>query len=364
MPPLLQELSKDLGSHIEQAELRGFARSASEVEWLLLVLAGAYLITPGGEMIRPGLAVLAAILFAAWSLGLHFLPAFRVETRIKIALQVLAMVAFTTVFVYSIDRHPGSLLILYLLPVIVCALTLGRRPTFVLTLLSALAFTLAAVWRDPSTGLTGREIAEIGIALAPFSLVAYVTAQLAHEIRLARQRVQTLSETDELTGLMNMRAFSRIHRLEHERAIRHGRSYAVVLMDLDGLKQINDNFGHDTGNRAIVLFANVIMRLIRTTDAAARYGGDEFLVLLSETDVEQALLVSQRIRAGISRCTFDAGGQPLRLSVSVGTAVFPDDSDDPRQLIAKADEVMYRDKEATRNPVTVTAGRAAQARVV
>lgn len=364
MRPLLQALSKDLGSQIEQAELRGLARSVSEVEWLLLVLSAAYLITPGGEMVRPGLAVIAAILFAALSLALHFLPAFRAETRLKIAVQLLSMVAFITVFVYSIDRHPGSLLILYLLPVIVCALTLGRRPTFVLTLSSAVAFTLAAVWRDPSAGLAGREIAEIGIALAPFMLVAYVTAQLAHEIQLAKQRIRTLSETDELTGLMNMRAFARVHRLEHERARRHARSYAVVLMDLNGLKQINDSYGHDTGNRAIVLFANVIMRLIRTTDAAARYGGDEFLLLLSETDVEQASLVSQRIRAAVSRCAIDAGGQSLRLTVSVGTAVFPDDADDPRRLIEIADGVMYRDKHATRNPVATAASRAAQARVV
>jgi diguanylate cyclase (GGDEF)-like protein len=94
----------------------------------------------------------------------------------------------------------------------------------------------------------------------------------------------------------------------------------------------------------------VIARLIRTTDAAARYGGDEFVVLLSETDSEQAQRVSHRIRSAASRCTIEAGGRMIRLSVSVGIAVFPADSDNPRELIVRADEAMYRDKRAAEGP--------------
>jgi diguanylate cyclase (GGDEF)-like protein len=350
MKPLLQAISRDLDTSIEQAELRGLARSAAEVEWLLLVLAGVYMVTPGSDLLRPGLALGASVLFAAFSLVMRFVPRFRRETRLKIGFEIFAMVAFTTVFLFSIEKHTTSLLILYLLPVIVCALTLGRWPTLFVTILSALAFLLAAALRDPTAALTGREIAELGIALAPFLLVAYLTALLAHEINTAKQRIRTLSETDELTGLANLRAFSRIHRQEHERAIRHGRSYSVVLMDLNGLKQVNDEFGHETGNRAIILFANVIARLIRTTDAAARYGGDEFVLMLSETDAEQANRVSHRIRSAVARCTIDVGGRMVKLSVSVGVATFPDDSEDPRDLIVKADEAMYRDKDSSRGP--------------
>jgi diguanylate cyclase (GGDEF)-like protein len=346
----LQAISRDLGASVGQAELRGLARSATEIEWLLLILVGIYIVTPGGAPLRPGFLAVAAALFAALSLSLRFLPRFRGQTRLKLGLQVFAMVAFTTAFLWSIDRPPGLLLILYLLPVIVCALTLGRWPTVAATVACALAFLAAAALRDPAEGLQGREIAELGIALGPFLLVAYVTAMLAHDIELARQRIRILSETDELTGLSNLRAFSRAHRQEHERAIRHARSYAILMMDLNGLKQINDGFGHEVGNRTLVMFANVIARLIRTTDAAARYGGDEFVVLLSETDSEQAQRVSHRIRSAASRCTIEAGGRMIRLSVSVGIAVFPADSDNPRELIVRADEAMYRDKRAAEGP--------------
>jgi diguanylate cyclase (GGDEF)-like protein len=346
MKPLLEALSRDLDANIDRAELRGLARNTADAAWLLLVLAGLYLMTPGGEILRPMLMLAAFVLFGALMLMFRVLPRFHRETRLKIGLELLAMVTFTTVFLYSLDTRASVLLILYLLPVIISALTLGRWPTFAVTLMSVLGFLLAAILRDPAAMPAGRELVELGIAIGPFLLVAHVTALLAHEIQTAKDRIQTLSETDELTGLSNLRAFSRLHRQEHERAIRHHRTYSIVIMDLNGLRQINDRYGHETGDRAIVLFANVIARLIRTTDAAARFGGDEFVVLLSETDAESAARVTHRIRSAVERCTIAARGRMVRLSVSVGAANFPDDANDARDIIAAADRAMYRDKQS------------------
>jgi diguanylate cyclase (GGDEF)-like protein len=344
MKPLLQALSKDLDADIDKAELRGLARNTADGAWLLLVLAGLYLMTPGGGILRPSLMITAFALFAAFMLAMRFLPRFRRETRLKIGLELLGMVAFTTAFLFSLDTRASVLLILYLLPVIISALTLGRWPTFVVTVLSVLGFLLAAMLRDPAAMPAGREIAELAIAIGPFLLVAYVTALLAHEIQTAKHRIRNLSETDELTGLSNLRAFSRLHRQEHERATRHHRTYSIIVMDLNGLKQINDRHGHEIGDRAIVLFANVIARLIRTTDAAARFGGDDFVILLSETDAASAARVAHRIRSAVERCTITAGGRMVRLSVSVGAANFPDDAGEVRDIIAAADRAMYRDK--------------------
>jgi len=341
--PRLKSLTRDLYVDVDQAELRGLARSTTDGAWLLLVLAGIYLLVPGSELLRPALAVVAFGLFALFSLVLRFLPRFRRETRLKISLQLLAMVAFTTAFLFSVDTRASLLLILYLLPIIICALTLGRGATLVVTVLSVLGFLLAATLRDPAP-LAGRELVELGIALAPFLLVAYVTALLAHEINTAKQRIRTLSETDELTGLSSMRAFSRLHRLEHDRAVRHARNYAVIVMDLNDLKEINESYGYEVGDRALVLFANVIARLIRTNDAAARLGGDEFLVLLAEIDDEEAARVMHRIRSATQRCTIDFGGRMIRISASLGAATFPADSENPRELIAAADRAMHRDK--------------------
>lgn len=346
MLPRLRNLTKDLDVDVDQAELRGLARNTADGAWLLLALAGLYLMTPGSELLRPELVVVSFALFALLSVVLRFVPRFRRETRLKISIELLAMVAFTTAFLFSVDTRASLLLILYLLPIIICALTLGRWATLVITVLSVGGYLPAALLRDLSTVPGGREIVELGIALAPFLLVAYVTALLAHEIEMAKQRIRTLSETDELTGLSNLRAFSRLHRQEHERALRHERGYAVLVMDLNNLKQINDAYGHDVGDRAIILFANVIARLIRTTDAAARLGGDEFVVLLSETDAEQTQRVMHRVRSATERCTIDVAGRMVKVSVSIGAAAFPADATDPRDLIALADQAMYRDKQA------------------
>jgi diguanylate cyclase (GGDEF)-like protein len=343
---LPQALSRDLDDDIDQAELRGLARNAADGAWLLLVLAGLYLLTPDSQPLRPLLAAAAIAAYAVFTLVLRFLPAFRRETRRKIAVELLAMIVFTTMFLFSVATNASLLLILYLLPVIIAALTLGRWPTVAVTLLCIAGFLLAALLRNPAGLPSAREAIELGIALAPFLLVAYVAALLAHEIDTAKQRIRTLSETDELTGLANLRAFSRLQRLEHERAIRHHRVYSIIMMDLDGLKQINDGFGHETGDRAIVVLANVIARLIRATDAAARFGGDEFVLLLAETDAEHAERVAHRIRSAVERCTIEVGGRMVHLSVSIGMASFPHDADDPRELVTAADQAMYRDKQA------------------
>jgi len=345
MPSFLQLLSKDRDAPVEQAEFRGLARNTSDGAWLLLALAGLYVVVPGSELIRPVLLAAASGIYVVFQASLRVLPRFRRETHAKVGVELLVMIVFTTVFLFSVQTRPSLLLALYLLPVIIAALALGRWPTLLATVLSVAGFLLAALLRDPTALPAGHQIVELGISLAPFILVAYVTALLAHEIDTAKQRIRTLSETDELTGLSNLRAFSRLHRQEHERAIRHHRSYSVIVMDLDGLKQINDRFGHEAGDRAIILFANVIARLIRTTDAAARLGGDEFVVLLAETDVEHAQRVMHRIRSAVERCSIEASGRMMRLSVSVGAASFPFDGQETRALIAAADRAMYADKQ-------------------
>jgi diguanylate cyclase (GGDEF)-like protein len=362
MKPLLQALSRDLDAEVDRAELRGLARNTADGAWLLLVLAGLYLLTPGGEILRPVLMVMAFATFAAFMVLLRFLPQFRRQTRLRVGLELLAMTTFITAFLYSLDTHASALLILYLLPVVIGALTLGRWATFALTAVSVAGFLFAALFRDPAAALAARDLVKLGIAIAPFLLVAYVTALLAHEINTAMQRIRSLSETDELTGLCNLRAFSRLHRLEHERAVRHHRAYTIIVMDLNGLKQINDSYGHEVGDRAIVLLANVIARLIRSTDAAARLGGDEFVLLLSESDAEQSVRVAHRIRSSVERCTIAAAGRMLRLSVSVGSATFPEDGEDPRAVIAAADRAMYLDKRT--REVTAAERQAPQAEVV
>jgi diguanylate cyclase (GGDEF)-like protein len=138
--------------------------------------------------------------------------------------------------------------------------------------------------------------------------------------------------------------------MEHERAARYQRAYGLMLLDMDELKKINDTLGHEAGNKAIVLVANVITRLIRNTDSAARYGGDEFIVLLSEITPERLDQISKRIRSSVQNATLEYEGTMYRTSVSIGTAVYPSDGSDPRALISSADSRMYKNKELQRRP--------------
>jgi len=120
---------------------------------------------------------------------------------------------------------------------------------------------------------------------------------------------------------------------------------------MDNLKAINDEFGHDAGNSAIVLVANCIRRTVRTSDVAARFGGDEFVVLLAGVEPEAATAVEQRLRNLVLDTTLDVGSRVIRSSVSIGIAAFPKDGRDARELLTLADRRMYRDKELRRRPV-------------
>jgi diguanylate cyclase (GGDEF)-like protein len=140
---------------------------------------------------------------------------------------------------------------------------------------------------------------------------------------------------DPLTGLVNYRHLAEVLDMEIKRSERTGREFALLLFDLDGLKQINDRYGHLTGSHAICRVADVLS-FCRDIDTAARYGGDEFAVVLPETGAEAASQVAQRICDSIA----NDGMGPL-LSVSVGVAVYPHDGERIEVLLRKADVAMY-----------------------
>jgi diguanylate cyclase (GGDEF)-like protein len=145
--------------------------------------------------------------------------------------------------------------------------------------------------------------------------------------------------TDSLTGLANHRRL--LDRLDSEikRCGRTARPFAVLLLDLDGLKAINDAHGHQVGSRALGRVANILRIHCRAIDTAARYGGDEFVVVLPETSREAARLVAQRIS---EESRTDA--EEPSISVSMGAAIFPDDGKTIDELLAAADRALYREK--------------------
>ena len=177
---------------------------------------------------------------------------------------------------------------------------------------------------------------------------------LALDSALRLQRAEALSVTDDLTGLYNSRYLNQVLRRETKRASRSGRPLSMLFIDLDNFKRVNDAHGHLCGSRTLVEAAEVIRGCARETDVVARFGGDEFAVVLPDTGSEGALAVGERVRDRIAVFGFLADdGFDIRLTTSVGVATLPDVAASADELLKAADGAMYEVKNSGKNGVRV-----------
>jgi diguanylate cyclase (GGDEF)-like protein len=279
--------------------------------------------------------------------GRRFLPG---RTRSKLLIESWSMVAFITGVLWFTGKGGSPLFNLYLLPIILSALTLGRVITLLQVAAIAVCHLLLAMTTPGLDVISLFYASQVVGQLAPFLLVAYLTTTLSADITEARERIENLAQTDSLTGLYNVRMFNEVWQREHEACERNRGVYALLMIDMDKLKEINDIFGLEAGNSAITLVAQCLQRSIRATDHAARLGGDEFAVLLSGASPEVAEAVIKRVRHNVYKTTLDLKSRMIRCSVSIGVVNYPKDSRDMRDLRSLADDKMYRDKELRRSP--------------
>jgi diguanylate cyclase (GGDEF)-like protein len=176
----------------------------------------------------------------------------------------------------------------------------------------------------------------VQLFVAVNAIITLPLAALASEYSVADAQLRELVVTDPLTGLPNYRRLLEVLAGEITRADRDGNNLAVVFFDMDGLKDINDEHGHLVGSRAVCRFAETLRAACRTTDTAARYGGDEFVAVLSDTDQDGAKLVVRRIAERLA-----ADPDHPALSVSAGIAVYPRDGGTPTTLLSAADRALY-----------------------
>ncbi|HEX8283661.1 MAG TPA: GGDEF domain-containing protein [Pyrinomonadaceae bacterium] len=182
------------------------------------------------------------------------------------------------------------------------------------------------------------------------ALALPLAAALSNSARVAE--AERLSQTDDLTKLHNARYLRQYLVGELKRARRYGSQVSAFFLDLDDFKQVNDSHGHLVGSHVLMEMAGVILASVRDTDVVSRYGGDEFVVVLPETDLDMGLRVAERVRERIAAHAFNGGrGLRLRLTASFGVASFPEHAQSPQQLVARADAAMYEAKASRKNCV-------------
>jgi diguanylate cyclase (GGDEF)-like protein len=187
-------------------------------------------------------------------------------------------------------------------------------------------------------------------ALTPLGYMWMETTRLQKDM-------ETLSSTDFLTGVLNRRAFDEIGIVEMERARRHGQPLSVVAIDVDHFKMLNDQFGHTGGDRALVQVAETVRDILRSADVLARFGGDEFVLLLPATDFHGARELAERVRERVASLNIEMRGRRLPVQASFGIATMdmrkPDTTpmDNWDEILEHADAALYRAKEGGRNRV-------------
>jgi diguanylate cyclase len=229
------------------------------------------------------------------------------------------------------------------------SLTLGRRITYLMAALASACYALLAL----TPPVTDFRLAVKLVELLPFLLFAHLGARLSGEVESAREQVEKLSLTDDLTALHNMRSFQALAQHMERLSTRYGRPYAICMLDSDNLKSINDRHGHLAGTQLIKWTARIVQQNIRECDVAARFGGDEFIIMFDGHEKEQILHAVERILTAMAAAPIPFEGALLRSTLSAGIASYPADAPDLRSVIMRADEALYVSKRLGKNRTTL-----------
>jgi len=268
---------------------------------------------------------------------------------VKIFVDLMVFLAFTVAVCWYTGRVTSPFVSLIYLILMAASLTQGKRVTYLMGALAVISYILLASQRMKGV----YDILPSILELFPFMLIAHFGAMLSGETENARREIERLSLTDEVTGVHNMRSFFLLAEAQEKIALRYGHPYAICMIDADDLKAINDRHGHLAGTELIRQMARVIISNIRNSDICARYGGDEFVIMFTETDKRNVVRVVERIVDHMASTPFDFSGKKLSTTLSAGVAGYPEDGADVRTIIANADQAMYQSKRLGKNRVTL-----------
>ena len=262
-------------------------------------------------------------------------------------LQGVLALAFSGAIVYLTDGFLSPFTFTFPLIVGAGALLVAPRMALILAILATAAYLAAGLAVDQTPETT--PIIQMLVNLTGLYLLAYIGASVGREQRRARDAAIRMSTVDALPGLYNRSFFFTALEREIARGDRSGRAFCLVMLDLDDLKSVNDHFGHVAGDQVLRSVADTMRSGVRKIDVAARYGGDEFVALLPETDPTGGWVLAEKIRLTVAEQGM-AGIDPTP-TVSVGVVSYPADGRSADALLVSADRAMYASKRGGKNRV-------------
>jgi diguanylate cyclase (GGDEF)-like protein len=332
-------------------EAEAYNRIVRVVAWSFIL--SVMLIVSVSRLWQPVQPAIYATLIIAGILVLvvhEIMPASNLGT-IRMAFEASAAIVFVTMIVLLTGNSSSPFFLIYPLLVGGAALVASPAVALLLTLETAIAYGVA-VLPGPLDGDQAREaLARVGINLTALVLLSYSGMAISSVQRRTRDAAIRLSTVDSLTDLYNRAFLFNAVEREIQRSRRFKRGFCLLMMDLDGLKSINDRYGHYHGDIVLRAVAHIIRESSRNVDVAARYGGDEFVALLPETESSGAYIVAEKIRQGVTELAVEAGGQQVTTSLSIGVVSYPEDGQTADELMIAADEAMYLSKRMGKNRV-------------
>jgi len=333
-----------------QQRFRGYDRIMGNVSWLLIALVAlATRIMPAPDHSGFVFLTIFCVMLFVYNVNARYGLFSRRYSQFKTFIDLVVFLAFIVAVCWYTGKLTSPFLSLLYLILMAAALTQGRRITYLMAGLAISSYVLlaSADFREINYYLT--HILE----LFPYMLIAHLGALLADETESARREVERLSLTDDVTGLNNMRNFIMLAAVQEKLAQRYGRKFVICMIDADGLKKINDRYGHLAGTELIRQMGAMFIKAVRSSDICARYGGDEFVIMFNETTKREVTVAVERIIREMAASAFPFEEQMLSSTISAGVAEFPEDGPDVKTVIAKADQALYVSKRSGKNRLTV-----------
>jgi diguanylate cyclase (GGDEF)-like protein len=336
-----------------EPEPSGAADATLRVVWWLTTtivllgvgISGSFAADQAPIFVLGGAAVLAVVLFRE-VLGQAQ------RGRLVRVLEVAAAIALIGGLLAFTGFASSPFAMLFALVAVAAALAYGPRAGLATAGLATAAFAVVLLV-DPGLETYGPEDAlRLSVGLGATWLLAFVAVAYAGLQRRTVSHALALSRTDPLTGLFNRSQLFVTLEQEVSRTRRSDRGFCVLMIDVDGLKAINDSAGHLRGDDVLRALGAVIRGSIRTVDSAYRYGGDEFVVLLPETDIVGAFVVAEKIRSGAEDVGMATAEADAMTSVSIGLVSHPEDGLGAEELMVAADRAMYQAKKLGKNQIS------------